>query len=373
VVVATAIDYAHHSGQRRLTPHLMQDKASEIRSAAGLMALLSIRGIGPKTALRIALFSEASDPVPGDVGALFAPRLEEARRELERCRAEGVAAVSIFDEHYPERLRAIPDPPPVLFVRGSPAALGRERAMAIVGTREPTDFGASATEEIVAALAGEHWLVVSGLAKGIDTLAHRAALGHRTPTAAVMAGGLDSIYPAENRELAEAIVEQGGALASEHRVGVRPNRAAFVRRNRIQSGLAAALLVTQTGISGGTMHTVRHAAAQGRPVFCAEPHTDNPRNEGLRALLETPAERLCEVLPAWKDAGDLCAKLGSEPLARPITKENLGELTDVLDQILAADTQRNPEPRWWPEGHSRQGGDRLSGDDRNAPLFVLSD
>jgi DNA processing protein len=351
----------------------MQDKASDIRSAAGLMALLSIRGVGPKTALRIALFEDDVEAVLGERAPLFLPNLDLASRELDRYLEDDLRAVSIFDEHYPERLRAIPDPPPVLFVRGSPAALGRERVIAIVGTREPTDFGASATEEIVAKLAGEHWLVVSGLAKGIDTLAHRAALGHHTPTAAVMAGGLDSIYPAENRELAETIVEEGGALASEHRVGVRPNRAAFVRRNRIQSGLAAALVVTQTGISGGTMHTVRHAAAQGRPVFCAEPHTDNPRNEGLRALLETPAERLCEVLPAWKDAGDLCAKLGSEPLVRPITKENLGELTDVLDQILAADTQRNPEPRWWPEGRSRQGGDRLSGDDRDAPLFVLSD
>jgi DNA processing protein len=352
----------------------MQDKASDIRSAAGLMALLSIRGIGPKTALRIALFSEESETVPGDVGALFAPRLEEARRELERCRAEGVAAVSIFEEDYPERLRAIPDPPPVLFVQGSLEALGRERVIAIVGTREPTDFGASATQEIVAALAADRWVVISGLAKGIDTLAHGAALRHHTPTAAVMAGGLDRIYPKENEELARAILDQGGALVSEHRWGVAPNRAAFVRRNRIQSGLAAALLVTQTGISGGTMHTVRHAAAQGRPVFCAEPHSRNPRSEGLRALLETPAERLCESLPAWKDAGDLCARLGSEPLARPITRESLGGLTEILDQVLAADTRRNPEPRWWPEGRPGRGGrDEVSADDHEAPLFVLSD
>jgi DNA processing protein len=351
----------------------MQDSPSDIRSAAGLTALLSIRGVGPKTALRIAYFDEDLDLALGERVGLFVPSLIEARRELERCREDGIRAVSIFDEHYPQRLRAIPDPPPVLFARGSLEALDRDRVIGVVGTREPTDFGASATEEIVAALAGESWLVVSGLAKGIDTLAHRAALRHHTPTAAVMAGGLDNIYPAENRELARAIIEDGGALVSEHRVGVLPNRAAFVRRNRIQSGLSAALVVAQTGISGGTMHTVRHAAAQGRPLFCAEPHTDNPRSEGLRVLLGTPARRLCEVLPAWKDAKELCAKLGEEPLARPITRENLRDLPGVLDQVLAADTQRNPEGRWWPEGRSLlEARDQARPHDRDAPIFAVS-
>jgi DNA processing protein len=352
----------------------MQAKPSDIRSAPALMALLSIRGVGPKTALRIAYFDEDLDTALGARVGEFAPALIEARRELDRCHEDGVRAVSIFDHDYPRRLRAIPDPPPVLFTQGSLEALDRDRVIAVVGTREPTDFGATATEEIVAALAAGRWVVASGLAKGIDTIAHRAALRHRTPTAAVMAGGLDRIYPAENRDLAREIVEDGGALVSEHRVGVPPNRAAFVRRNRIQSGLAAALVVAQTGISGGTMHTVRHAAAQGRPLFCAEPHTDNPRSEGLRVLLGSPARGLCEVLPAWKDARELCAKLGSEPLARPVTRENLAGLAGVLDQVLAADTQRNPEPRWWPEGRSMlEARDEVRPHDRDAPLFAVSD
>ncbi|HEX4306495.1 MAG TPA: DNA-processing protein DprA [Solirubrobacterales bacterium] len=352
----------------------MQDRPSDIRSAAALMALLSIRGIGPKTALRIAYFDEDLDLALGERLSDFLPGLTEARHELERCHEDGIRAVSIFDPDYPQRLRAIPDPPPVLFIGGSLEALDRDRVIGVVGTREPTDFGASATEEIVAALAPGQWVVVSGLAKGIDTIAHRAALGHHTPTTAVMAGGLDRIYPAENRGLAREILDQGGALVSEHRVGVAPNRAAFVRRNRIQSGLSAALVVTQTGISGGTMHTVRHAAAQGRPLFCAEPHTDNPRSEGLRVLLGTPARGLCEVLPAWKDARELCAKLGEEPLARPLTRENLADLAGVLDQVLDADTQRNPEPRWWPEGRSMlEARDQVRPHDRDAPLFAVSD
>jgi len=149
--------------------------------------------------------------------------------------------------------------------------------VAVVGTREPTDFGCSATEEIVTALAAESWVVVSGLALGIDGIAHGAALKHHTTTVAVLAGGLDRIYPKQHEEMAKAIVDCDGALVSEQRWGTPPARASFVQRNRIQTGLSVAVVVTQTGIVGGTMHTVRHAAAQGRPVFCAEPHTDNEK------------------------------------------------------------------------------------------------
>lgn len=319
-----------------------------LQSAAGLMALQSLRGVGPKTALRAASFSDQLEPLLAKRSLNWDRLLEEARKEIDRCAERGVKAISIFDADYPARLRGIQDPPLVLFLHGPLRALAEERVVAVVGTREPTEFGCSATEEIVTALAAENWVVVSGLALGIDGIAHGAALKHHATTVAVLAGGLDRIYPKRHEEMAKAIVDCDGAIVSEQRWGTPPARANFVRRNRIQTGLSAAVVVVQTGIVGGTMHTVRHAAAQGRPVFCPEPHTDNEKNRGLRILLETPANRLWEKLPAWKDAEALCRRLGSEPLARPIRKDNLDQVMEALRQVIETDPQTVPSERWWP-------------------------
>jgi DNA processing protein len=273
--------------------------------------------------------------------------LDAAGKDLERHQAAGVHVLSFFDERYPARLRTIHQPPPLLFVQGSIEALDELRSVAVIGTREPTSFGVSAVEEITKALAAASWLVVSGLAKGIDTLAHGAALEHRTKTIAVMGGGLDRIYPAENRKLAAAIVDHGGALLSEQPFGVRPRAGNLIARDRLQSGLAAAVVVMQTGVRGGSMHTVRYAANQRRPVFAPVPHTTHEQNEGLELLLSLPAAKLCSRLPAWKDAAALCVRLGERPLARPIVKGELDELLDALEMILES-SQLAPARRWWP-------------------------
>lgn len=354
----------------------MRKQPDILRTAAGLLALQFIRGVGPKTALRTAVFPDQLEPLLAQKAGDWDRALADAEEELARCKSAGLVAVSIFDRSYPERLRAIQDPPLVLFVSGSLEALNSDRVVAVVGTREPTEFGCSATEEIVAALAASGWIVVSGLAIGIDTIAHGAALKHHTGTVAVMAAGLDRIYPKQNEELARAIADRNGALVSEYRLGVPPARSSFVQRNRIQTGLSAAVVVTQTGIRGGTMHTVRHAAAQGRPVFCAEPHTAHHKSAGLRALLDTPAERLWETLPAWRDSRALCKRLGSRPLAKPVTRQNLDELLEGLDQMIATDPQTVASPRWWPESEppSRLGRrDEISSDDEQAPLFAVAD
>jgi DNA processing protein len=346
------------------------------RDVAGLLALQSLPGIGPAKALRAALFAERFDAVLEAHASRWEDARDLARRELEECARQGVVALSIFDERYPARIRAIHDPPPVLFVQGSLDALGEERMVALVGTREPTSFGLSATEEVTAALAGDRWGIVSGLARGIDTAAHCAALRHRTVTVAVMAGGLDSIYPAENRGLAGAIVAERGALVAEQRLGVRPRRDSFVRRDRLQSALAAAVFVAQTGVVGGTLHTARYAAAQGRPVFCPRPHGAHAQNEGLRVLLQTPAEELYKVLPAWRDARALCERLGRRPLARAVTKRNLDALLDALVLALAEDTQTHPESRWWPAEHPplhAGADDVVEQDDPSAPFFAFAD
>ena len=302
--------------------------------------------------------------------------LAQAYDTLEDCDRRGIRVLSLFDEHYPQRLRAIHDPPPLLFVRGSNDALLNERMAAVVGTREPTSFGCSVAEQVTAALAREGWGVVSGLAKGIDTVAHDVALKHGAPTVAVMAGGLDRVYPRENTRLAAAIVDWGGALIAEVPPGVPPRASSFVARNRLQTGLSVAVVVAQTGVEGGTMHTVRHAATQGRAVFCAKPRSKHKQNAGLSVLLTSPARDLCGELPAWGDSQRLCRRLGPAPLAKAIRPGELEDLLDFCEFALNA-PQTAPETRWWPTPDavaSASDGCDVSADyDEQSSLFALAD
>jgi DNA processing protein len=318
-----------------------------MHSVLALMALQALPRVGPKTALRCALDMARWDEVLEQRAGQWEPALDAAEARLVASEQRGIMALSFFDDRYPERLRAIADPPPVLYVRGALDAISMRRSAAVVGTREPTSFGRTAAEELTSALASADWAIVSGLAKGIDTLAHRTALERGTPTIAVMAGGLDSVYPAENRGLADAIVEQGGALVSEQPIGSQPRAASFVGRNRIQTALSAAVLVIQTGLKGGTMHTARHAVMQGRPVFCPRPHTPHERNAGLYALLDRPGAELAGLLPAWRDAGALSERLGDRRVARPISRDELPQFLATLERSLE-ESQTTPEEPWWP-------------------------
>lgn len=304
------------------------------QTALGLLALQALPGIGPRRALRAAILPGGFDAVVERHAGSWPEALEGARCELDRAAAHGIAALSVFERGYPARLRDIDDPPPVLFVGGSIEVLGGDRLVAVVGTREPTVSGRSTARALTVALAGADWAIVSGLARGVDTVAHVTALERGATTVAVLPGGLGQIYPPENRELAAAIVARGGALVTEQRWATRPHRAAFAARDRIQTALSVAVLVAQAGIVDGTMHTVRHAAAQGRPVFCPVPDAAFADGSGLRVLLEEPARRLCALVPAWKDAGSLSEALGDEPLARPVSRNRLGELLEALDREL---------------------------------------
>jgi DNA processing protein len=344
------------------------------RSAAGLLALQALPRVGAKTALRAALASVEFEALISQHVAAWPAALARAYDTLEDCDRRDIRVLSLFDERYPQRLRAIHDPPPLLFVRGSSDALLNERMAAVVGTREPTSFGCSATEQLTSALASGGWGVVSGLAKGIDTVAHDVALRYGVLTVAVMAGGLDRIYPQENAMLAAAIVDSGGALIAEVPPGVRPQRSSFVARNRLQTGLAVAVVVAQTGVDGGTMHTVRHAATQGRPVFCAKPLSKHEKNAGLSVLLTSPARELCNELPAWGGSQRLCGRLGPQPLAKAIGRDELDDLLDWFEFALKA-PQTTPETRWWPtpDADSAAGCYAPANYDEQSSLFALSD
>jgi DNA processing protein len=303
------------------------------RSPAGLLALQSLPRVGPVTALAASLHASAMIRLLERHPVQLDDAMTRAHESLEQYRDAGVDVLTFFDRRYPDRLRDLPDPPPLLYIRGDVGLLTRERLVAVVGTREPTRFGSTAATELTTALAEDGWAIVSGLAKGIDTISHETALATGAPTIAVMGGGLDRIYPAENKNLSARIVEAGGLLVSEQPFGAQPRPQNLIARDRLQSGLSVAVLVAQCGIQSGTMHTARFAAVQGRPLFCPVPRSDNGASDGLRVLLERPASELCAILPAWRNAKALCARLGLRPLGRPIQKSNV---PDFINEISLA-------------------------------------
>lgn len=250
-------------------------------STTALVALMRIKGVGRRAALRIVDGSSAELDHDGYRDALLtravkarlpagelAGAWQRSAEQLEQSQAAGVQAFSIHDTDYPQRLRLIPDPPAVLFVRGDASALHAARSVAIVGTREPTSYGAKVAQKSGQLAAQEGFVIVSGLAHGCDTLGHEGCLEGHGVGVAVMAHGLDRVYPAANRSLADRLLEQGGCLVSEYPLGMAPFRTAFAERDRIQSGLADGVLVIETDVKGGTMHTVRFAREQGRPLAC---------------------------------------------------------------------------------------------------------
>ena len=221
--------------------------------------------------------------------------IEEARQkidpdeELEKLQEAGVSAFNWNDDGYPPLLTQIPDPPPLIYVKG---AINPEdqRSIAIVGTRKATHYGKDASQVLAADLARAGITIVSGLARGIDTIAHRATLDANGRTLAVMASGVDWIYPRENKRLSEEIVEAGGALISEHPLGVRPDPRQFPRRNRLMSGMTLGTLIVEAGKGSGAIWTVRHALEQDREVFCIPGSIFSQASTGPNELIQQGAK-----------------------------------------------------------------------------------
>jgi DNA processing protein len=221
--------------------------------------------------------------------------------ELKPIHDLGLRVFTWLDEDFPEPLRNIEQTPPVLFVRGNigPAF---DPAVAVVGTRNVTPYGRQATEHFVTALADAGVAIISGLARGVDAVAHRVAVERGVPTVAVMAGGIDQVYPRENQGLAARIVEHG-CLVSEYPPGIPARPDYFPRRNRILSGLARATLVVEAGEGSGALHTANWAFEQGRDVFAIPGSIFSRQSLGTNQLIRehtaklvaTP-EQLCEEL-----------------------------------------------------------------------------
>ena len=216
---------------------------------------------------------------------------EDAARELSAARSHGVRFVATGELDYPQRLKMIDDAPPLLAVRGNVGALALPM-VAIVGARNASAAGLRFAERLARDLAGAGFAVVSGLARGIDAAAHRGSLA--TGTVAVLAGGLDKIYPPEHASLAEAIPADG-ALISEMPMGWEPRARDFPRRNRLISGLAAGIVIVEAAKRSGSLITARFALEQGREVFAVPGSPLDPRAEGSNGLIKQGATVVTEA------------------------------------------------------------------------------
>ncbi|HEU4759125.1 MAG TPA: DNA-processing protein DprA [Dehalococcoidia bacterium] len=213
--------------------------------------------------------------------------------ETERLSRHGVQAITWDDEAYPARLKEIYDPPPLLYVRGR-LTEADEWAVAVVGTRRPTPYGRQAAEELAFGLASNRICVVSGLARGIDAVAHRAALAAGGRTVAVMACGLDIVYPPEHVKLAAEIIERG-ALVSDYPLGTQPRGDYFPRRNRIMSGLSLGVLVVEGDLKSGAMITAGLALEQNRDVFAVPGSVFSAQSRGANSLIRDGAKLVQRV------------------------------------------------------------------------------
>jgi len=210
------------------------------------------------------------------------------RREIENAESHNTKLVTFVDPEYPALLKTIHDPPLVLYVTGDPRALSLP-GVGIVGTRAPTPYGRANAAAFSSALAQAGYAVVSGLARGIDTEAHRATLASRGTTTAILGSALDRLYPEENRKLAHEIIDAGGAVISEYPFGRSADRQTFPMRNRIISGLSQGILVVEAGVSSGTMITADHALEQGRAVMAIPGRIDTASASGCHKLIQDGA------------------------------------------------------------------------------------
>jgi DNA processing protein len=230
-----------------------------------------------------------------------AAALDKADEEILRAKKEGVEIIAYTEGHYPAPLRSIYDPPLVVYMRGKYA---EEDAIAIgmVGTRRPSVYGQEAAERLAVQLVGRGFAVVSGLAQGIDTSAHKGALKGGGRTIAVFGSGLDIVYPKENEKLASAIAERG-ALITELPFGTTPSKESFPRRNRLISGLSLGVVVVEGKENSGALITARFASEQGREVFAVPGKIDDPRSRGPHLLIKQGAKLIEGVEDILEELG----------------------------------------------------------------------
>lgn len=288
--------------------------------------LMQIPGVGKTTAAAISAFSN----------------WQEVDRILKVTENTDVWMISLDDERYPNRLRHIYDPPLLIWGRGDIGALSKP-GIAVIGTRKPSPYGRARAQQFSGEIARAGLSVISGLAYGIDTLAHAATVEANGCTVAVLGSGIDRIYPAANKALAEKIVASGGAVISEFAPGTKPDRENFPVRNRVVSGLSAGVLVIESATTGGSLITAYAALDQGREVFAIPHDITNQAGSGGNTLIKKGHAKLTMTLEDILEEVNLPAGF-----QRPKTE---AETPDLFSETAPADALPNPPkpapvPKW---------------------------
>ncbi len=274
-----------------------------------LKLLLSVDGIGPaKIRKLLAKFRTIEKVLSGNLNSLrevvnenLSRRIQKVnnnREKIESALTKELATLSkingkiitVWDDSFPSLLKKIYDPPLLLYTKGT-FTKDDEYSIAIVGTRQPTNYGKIQTEKIASELANQNITIVSGLARGIDSIAHKSTLKTGKRTIAVIGSGLDVIYPPENKKLFDEISEQG-LIISEYELGTKPNAENFPKRNRIISGISLGCIIIETGIAGGAMQTASFALDQNREVFAVPGNLGIKQSEGTNLLIQRGEAKL---------------------------------------------------------------------------------
>ena len=209
-------------------------------------------------------------------------------------RKNNIQLITIFDKYYPEKLKQIYDKPIVLYVKGNKEILNNF-SLAIIGCRENTKYGEIVARKITEDIVKEGIVTISGLAKGIDSIAHTSTLNAKGKTIAVIGSGLDEIYPKENIELANKIIDKGGIIVSEYIVGTKAQKMNFPARNRIISGMSSGIIVIEANKKSGTMITVDFALEQGKEIFAVPGNITSKNSEGTNELIKQGAKLVTDA------------------------------------------------------------------------------
>jgi len=293
-------------GPTRIRALVAHFRSTEDIFRASIRELSSIDGIEHITAKNIKDYSD----------------FKFGEQQLSRAKQNGVEIIDFWDEHYPENLKKIYDPPAFLYVKGTISKQDKF-ALSIVGTRLPSNYGRLVAEKIAKELAQKGLVIVSGLARGIDTICHWAALQVGGRTLAVMGSGLDYIYPGENKKLAEKIFQQG-ALISEFPIGTKPDAVNFPRRNRIIAGLTLGTIVVEAGVKSGALLTANYALEQNREVFAVPGNINSPKSMGTNQIIKDGAKLISSV-------NDVLIEL--EPQLKQFLKEDEKQQNRVFEDL----------------------------------------
>ncbi|MEO8399181.1 MAG: DNA-processing protein DprA [Ignavibacteriaceae bacterium] len=307
----------------RIGPGKIRNLLSKFRStekilSADYQSLIEVEGISSNLARRIRKINSNRDEI-----------YSSTEKEFNELKKIGGEIITVWDPDYPYLLKKIYDLPLMIFIIGN-FKKEDEYSIAVVGTRQPTNYGKIQTEIITSELSSQGITIVSGLARGIDSIAHTTALKNNGRTIAVIGSGLDVIYPPENKKLFEQI-SKNGVIISEFNLGTKPDAQNFPKRNRIISGLSLGALVVETGVSGGAMQTASFSLDQNREVFAVPGNLNVKQSEGTNLLIQKGEAQLI------RSADDILVAL--ELKLKPILGKNIPkphvELNLFEEKIIA--------------------------------------